>query len=39
MTNLLTTGTRIDGVFIGAYDDFKYTYKGGEFKDYFKTAK
>jgi hypothetical protein len=39
MTNIKTTGNRIDGVFIGAYNDFKYTYKGGEFKDYFKFAK
>lgn len=39
MTNLLTTGTRIDGIFIGAYDDFMYKYEGGEFRDYFKTAK
>ena len=39
MTNFLTTGTRIDGVFIGAYRDFREYYKGGEFKDYFKTAK
>ena len=39
MTNFLTTGTKIDGVFIGAYKDFREIYKGGEFKDYFKTAK
>lgn len=40
MTNLLTTcSSRIDGVFIGAYRDFKYEYRGGEFRDYFKTAK
>ena len=39
MTNFSTTGTRIDGVFIGAYHDFREIYKGGEFKDYFKTAK
>lgn len=39
MTNFLTTGTRIDGVFIGAYKDFREFYKGGEFRDYFKTAK
>lgn len=39
MTNFPTTGTRIDGVFIGAYKDFRTIYKGGEFKDYFKTAK
>jgi hypothetical protein len=39
MTNFLTTGTRIDGVFIGAYLDFREIYKGGDFKDYFKTAK
>lgn len=39
MTNFLTTGTRIDGVFIGAYRDFREYYKGGEFKDYFKTSK
>lgn len=39
MTNFLTTGTRIDGVFIGAYKDFREFYKGGEFKEYFKTAK
>ena len=39
MTNLLTTNpSRIDGVFIGAYRDFRYEYKGGEFRDYFKTA-
>lgn len=38
MTNFKTTGERIDGVFIGAYRDFKHIYKGGEFKDYFKTA-
>lgn len=38
MTNFKTTGERIDGVFIGAYKDFKHIYKGGEFKDYFKTA-
>ena len=39
MNNFLTTGTKIDGVFIGAYKDFKEFYKGGEFKEYFKTAK
>lgn len=39
MTNFKTTGNRIDGVFIGAYHDFKHIYKGGEFKEYFKTAK
>lgn len=39
MTNFLTTGTRIDGVFIGAYRDFKYEYRGGDFKEYFKMAK
>lgn len=39
MTNFPTTGNRIDGLFIGAYKDFKYDYKGGEFRDYIKTAK
>lgn len=39
MTNFKTTGKRIDGVFIGAYGDFIECYKGGEFKDFFKTAK
>ncbi len=39
MTNLLTTcPSRIDGVFIGAYRDFRHIYKGGEFREYFKTA-
>lgn len=39
MTNLTNTGKRIDGVFIGAYKDFRTIYKGGEFREYFKTAK
>lgn len=39
MTNLGTTGNRIDGLFIGAYKDFKYKYKGGEFREYIKTSK
>lgn len=39
MNNFLTTSSRIDGVFIGAYRDFREIYKGGEFRDYFKTAK
>ncbi len=39
MNNLMTTNPScIDGVFIGAYKDFRYEYKGGEFRDYFKTA-
>lgn len=39
MNNFLTTSSRIDGVFIGAYRDFREIYKGGEFRDYFKFAK
>ena len=39
MTNLPTTGDKIDGIFIGAYNDFFNIYKGGEFKEYFKKAK
>ena len=41
MTNFLTTGTRIDGIFIEEYRNSKYEYKyrGGDLKEYFKTAK
>lgn len=38
MTNLHETGTRIDGVYIGVYKDFLDIYKGGENKEYYKTA-
>lgn len=36
---LLTCPDRIDGLFMATYDDFKNEYKGGVFKDYFKSAK
>lgn len=39
MSNFLNTGTRIDGLFLGVYNDFLNMYNGGEFKEYFKTAK
>lgn len=39
ITNFIIIESRIDGVFIGAYKDFREFYKGVEFKEYFKTAK
>lgn len=35
---LLTCSDRIDGLFMGAYRDFKEDYLGGPYKDYFKKA-
>lgn len=39
MCNFGNTGKRIDGLFLGAYPDFTTVFKGGEFKEYYKTAK
>lgn len=37
MTNLGSTGNKIDACYIGAWPDFKYKYKGGEHKDLYRT--
>lgn len=39
MTNYATTKGKTDGLFIGAYHDYKYIYKGGEYKSHIKDIK
>lgn len=39
MINFGNTGNRIDGLFLGAYTDFKKVYKGGEYRQWFMSVK
>lgn len=39
MLNFFNTGTRIDGLFLGAYWDFRNIYRGGIYRDWYKSAK
>lgn len=38
MTNYGVTGTRLDGHYLGMYDDFRNVYHGGEYAEMIKTA-
>ena len=39
MLNFGNTGYRIDGLFLGAYRDFKTTYRGGEYREWYSSVK